>query len=509
MQNGTKNSPPLEGLSKTGVVEPFNEAKYKALLEGLEAVELDKSIVFKNNKYLRIDNEFFNKRFIKEIIKLEEKPNEKLINISNLITDFGAFSQMNFVNYIEKGVPFIRNQNVKDNLIDTTDIVYVDKKTYNKLSLKLEENDILIPRAGTLGNAAVVSKSLLPATANQNLAQIKPNLNKIKPYYLTTFLCSKFGLNQIERFSTGNVQQWLNLENINNIKIHIPSENFQNSIHNKIISSIALKNKSKLTYSQAENLLLETLGLKNFEPSCEPVNIKSFKESFGSSGRLDAEYYQKKYEEIEFAIKNYSNGYKHFGKFIENYSTGYPYKSETYIEKKGVPLIRINNINKGNLDISNAIHIPKQDINLSVKDIAVENDILISMSGTIGNSCKIPKGVKAVINQRIMRVTPKNYNNEVLPLIINSQIGNLQLNQIGTGGVQTNISSNDIKNILIPVLTENSQQQIADLVEKSFSLKAQSEQLLKTAKNAVEIAIEENEEIAMEYLKQEENKNAK
>ena len=143
---------------------------------------------------------------------------------------------------------------------------------------------------------------------------------------------------------------------------------------------------------------------------------------------------------------------------------------------------------------------PFEDILLSPKDIANENDILISMSGTIGNSCKIPKGVKALVNQRIMRITPKNYNVEILPLVINSIIGKMQLERIGTGGVQTNISATDIKEILVPVFDKQIQEKIASLVSESFTLKKQSEQLLETAKRAVEIAIEESEEVAMQFI---------
>lgn len=93
------------------------------------------------------------------------------------------------------------------------------------------------------------------------------------------------------------------------------------------------------------------------------------------------------------------------------------------------------------------------------------------MSGSIGNSCKIPKGVKAVINQRIMRITPKDFENEVLPLVINSLIGQYQLNRIGTGGVQTNISSPDIRKILIPKLNGKVQQSLSGKIKESFYLK--------------------------------------
>jgi len=232
--------------------------------------------------------------------------------------------------------------------------------------------------------------------------------------------------------------------------------------------------------------------------------VKSFAASFGTTGRLDAEYYQKKYEVLVEKIKSYKNGYSILNTFIENYSTGFPYKSETYCEE-GIPLIRINNISKGNLNLSNATNIPFRDFDLSEKDIAVENDILISMSGTIGNSCRVPKGIKAVVNQRIMKFTPKNYDSEVLSLLINTTVGYSQLERIGTGGVQTNISATDIKEIFIPKFEINKQQEIAKLIEESFLLKKQSEHLLEVAKRAVEIAIEKNEDVAMKYI----NENVK
>ena len=47
---------------------------------------------------------------------------------------------------------------------------------------------------------------------------------------------------------------------------------------------------------------------------------------------------------------------------------------------------------------------------------------------------------------------------------------------------------------------EQIQEKIALLVSESFMLKKQSEQLLETAKRAVEIAIEEGEEIALRLI---------
>ena len=54
--------------------------------------------------------------------------------------------------------------------------------------------------------------------------------------------------------------------------------------------------------------------------------------------------------------------------------------------------------------------------------------------------------------------------------------------------------------MIVPVIDYPTQEKIAALVEESFTLKKQSEQLLETAKRAVEIAIEQNEEAALLYI---------
>ena len=58
----------------------------------------------------------------------------------------------------------------------------------------------------------------------------------------------------------------------------------------------------------------------------------------------------------------------------------------------------------------------------------------------------------------------------------------------------------EIQNVVVPIIDYNKQQEIAKLIEESFSLKKQSEHLLEVAKRAVEIAIEKNEEVAIKYI---------
>ncbi len=475
---------------------PFNEAKYKALLEGLEVREtfFSKTI---SNKDFRIDSQFYTKEPIKNPALTYEKIGNLLVN-----AQYGISISMNEDG---DGYPIYRMNEIHNMLCDIDVSKYAKITNEELLTFKLNDREVLFNRTNSfewVGRTGLYRKiDDKDFVFASYLVRFIPNEDKLLPEYLTAFLNTKYGIWDIKRRSRQSINQTnVNPEEVKAIEIPLLSKEFQDLIKDNF--DVAHENRilSRNKYTQAEQILLEELGLKDFEPSNEPVNIKSFKDSFLATGRLDAEYYQKKYEDIEKAIKSYKNGWSVLDEFIGNYSTGFPYKSETYVDEKGIPLIRINNIKNGYLDLENSAKIPESDLSLSPKDIAKENDILISMSGTIGNSCKIPKGVTAVINQRIMRITPKNYNVDVLPLLINSIIGKFQLERIGTGGVQTNISSSDIRKILIPIIPNDKQQKIADLVEESFALKKQSEELLETAKRAVEIAIEQSEEKAIEFI---------
>lgn len=60
--------------------------------------------------------------------------------------------------------------------------------------------------------------------------------------------------------------------------------------------------------------------------------------------------------------------------------------------------------------------------------------------------------------------------------------------------------------MIVPLLDLEIQTKIATLIQQSFTLKSQSEQLLATAKHAVELAIETDEQTALDYIAQ--NKEA-
>lgn len=468
------------------------------MLEGLEISEVFFSYVEKESNTFRFDDDYFSKSNIENQKLIRKKAYEKLSNLSYLITDFGAFSQMNFVSYEESGVLFLRNQNIKNNLVSTADSVCITDEAYNRLSLKLAEGDVLIPRVGTLGGAAVIQAKHLPCSANQNLAQIKPNLNRINTYFLSTFLCSKFGYSQVLKSATGNVQPWLNLENIGNIEIPLVSKEFQSQIEATVLAAIASTDKANTSYAKAESLLLDALGMANFSSNTEAINVKTFKASFVATGRLDAEYYQPKYEDFERMVVNHPLGFTTIASEYELI------KQTSNRDKSAYNYIEIGDINVSDGAASfNCFDVEELPDNAKLE--AKRGDLLISKvrpnRGAVAiidfdDADLIVSGAFTVLREKEVSV----FHNETLKVLLRTKMYREWMLKFNIGTQYPVIRDEDILNLPIPCIDEPTQEKIAALVKESFSLKAESERLLDVAKRAVEIAIEQDENAGMAYI---------
>jgi restriction endonuclease S subunit len=93
-------------------------------------------------------------------------------------------------------------------------------------------------------------------------------------------------------------------------------------------------------------------------------------------------------------------------------------------------------------------------------------------------------------------------NSESLLVFLKSPFGQMQLKKGCSGTILTEISKDELKKIIIPNLPLTIQSLISSKIQTSFSNREKSSQLLEAAKKAVEIAIEENEESGLKYIKE-------
>lgn len=265
--------------------------------------------------------------------------------------------------------------------------------------------------------------------------------------------------------------------------------------------SVNLENKAKCFYNQAENLLLNSLDMESFVPSSENINIKTFKNSFLETGRLDAEYYQPFYEEVERKLK--SNSFELLENICSDINYGTVPTSPYTEDGTGVPYIKGMNIK--NCLISGELDKIENTEELKERFYTKQGDIIISQMGTVGDVGIVTKSQEGwLFASFTIRIRLKE-NSSFNPYFVGLYIQNIAkpyylMRNIAQASVRQNTDLPTIRNMYIPIINQETQSKIADLIQQSFALKTQSEQLLNTAKRAVELAIETDEKTAIIYI---------
>jgi restriction endonuclease S subunit len=246
------------------------------------------------------------------------------------------------------------------------------------------------------------------------------------------------------------------------MQIPILNEEIRNQISKKIQLGIEKNNQSHSLYRQAEELLLETIGLKDFTPSEKGINIKSFKESFLATGRLDAEYYQPKYEEMIKYIERFEterlNRIVSIKKSIEPGSDAY--------ETEGIPFIRVANVSKFGLTGTD-IYLDKSKFGNSGLQ-PKKDTILLSKDGTVGIAYKIEQDTDIITSGALLHltVTNKDFLPDYVTLVLNSEVVKMQAERDAGGSIIQHWKPSEIEQVVIPKISMEIQQQISALIQE-------------------------------------------
>jgi type I restriction enzyme S subunit len=131
--------------------------------------------------------------------------------------------------YVRLGVPALRSTNVQEGQIVLDEVVYISEDA-NQLQIKsqLRQGDVVTVRTGYPGTSAVVPGWLDGANCI-DLVISRPS-EKITPQYLTVWINSDFGKEQVFRRQGGLAQQHFNVGEMKELLIALPSLEEQHCI---------------------------------------------------------------------------------------------------------------------------------------------------------------------------------------------------------------------------------------------------------------------------------------
>jgi len=285
----------------------------------------------------RIDAEYYRPEYLQSQKMLSKIPTENLSRLC-MVTDGNHMSISRW--FTNKGIRYLRGQDLTDFFISDSNPVYIPESIFEKLKRShIFKEDVLVTIVGTIGLVGIVGDDFDKLTANCKIAILHPY--NINPWFLAAFLYSKYGQDQINKRISGAVQTGIILKDLAKIRVPILHEVTIKRIETILKNAYDNHKQSKQLYAEAENLLLEELGLKDFKPKYELSYAANLSQTF-SVHRIDAEYFQPLYHElIKYLKDNFE--VKPLKTFILDFQKGIEVGSENY-QEEGKPFIRVSNL---------------------------------------------------------------------------------------------------------------------------------------------------------------------
>ena len=477
----------------------MNGQKAKIWVFGAE----NKNLQFKIRKlsHLSLHPDF---RWDSQYLSCEPYKNKNLkyVPIGNTLTSsqYGVSIEMNEDNI---GTKIYRMNEISNMLCDRNVLKYAELNDNQISSFKLKDRDVLFNRTNSkefVGRTGIFRRfSDEDIVFASYLVRINPDPKIVTPEYLTAFLNTKYGIIDIKRRARHSVNQSnVNLEEAKRIEIPLLCNQLQGEITSSFDKAFDLIQASDGVYNEAQTLLLAELGLADWQPKHQLTFVKNFSDTKRAE-RIDAAYFQPKYDEIVNAIKNYSGGWDTLGN-LTTLKKCVEVGSKEYLEI-GIPFVRVSNLSP--FEITEEKYISEELYAKIQEHQPQKGEILLSKDGTPGIACYLREEPKEMIpSSGILRLKSKTdkIGNQYLTLVLNSILTEEQVNRDVGGSVILHWRPNQVAEMIIPILHQDKQTEIEQKVFESFNLRNHAKNLLERAKRAVEIAIEQDEQTAINWL---------
>ena len=378
-------------------------------------------------------------------------------------------------------------------------MIYISELDHRRLSNSaLKVNDLILSKVGnSIGYFARVDELINECNISENNIGIKlHSFPYERKHYILTYLNTHYANKLVLRRRSGNAQPKLNVGDLTYIPIPLFSADLELKISELVMRSKYTIELSKSAYRDAENILLNKLELIEWRIPSKTQSVKKVSESFIESGRLDAEYYQPKYDELINLVKSHQSGY---GKLEMLFLI----KDRNYIPVDGClyKYIELSNIGSDG-SITGHTEALGEDLPSRARRIVRSGDLIISsLEGSLNSCAIIPEKYDgAICSTGFYVLTPKDINVETALVLFKSQLMQALMTRVCSGSIMAGMNTDEFANLIVPKIDQHTQYVIAEIIQDCAQKREESIRLLELAKTAVEVAIEQGEDKAMELL---------
>lgn len=385
--------------------------------------------------------------------------------------------------YAENGLKCIKPRNTVNLLVSLDDIDYIDPSTEDDISNQcLAYGDIIITRSGsgTIGRAAIFSSHEKIYT-NDHLFIVRAS--KADSHYVACYLKSYYGARLLEAGISGSTGQ-LNLSNehIKNLIIYTPPLLAQQYIGDKVRQAEILKIFSNNIFLKTYQYFDAKLPVFKSEKKCYKLNSNDLDD------RLDAEYYQDKYLQLsDFFNVNLSKS-KKLRDFVLEALSGPAIPSSVFTSGyRGMPILQTRDVRENYIAYDKCVKVDEKLAESFSRFKVSQNTLVMGMSGTVGRTALLTNKMDSyILNQRVAGLKLKEDTfSGYLCAFLNHTFGSMQLERQTVGGVQANISLDDILNVNIFIEDTEAKEINQRFLEASLASEL-SKKLIKSSSMIVE-----------------------
>lgn len=460
-------------------------------MDGLECSEILFSQIDLGDRF---DSDYYTKNYLHISDQMSKVPTEKLGKLATTVASafYPAATQL----YSEGDTAFARCVDCVSYPVITKDqdskfekIPYAFGKENKGISF-IKAEDIIITKVGTPCYASILTDYSEIALSRTVMGLT--GIHSVDPYYLMVFLRCKYGFDQLFRQRELTIQYQLTLPRVKAVDVYLANDMLQIKVMKLCKKSKEFQQKSNEAYQMAEQILRDIVDYPD-DTALGTYSIKKINESFAISGRLDAEYYQPKYEAIVKKLNTRETVLSLCNLHDKNYN---PDAQQTY------QYIELADVGQSG-DISDVDIQYGSDLPMRARRIVKSGLVIVpSVEGSLQSCALITDEYDGALCSTGFYVLDSDcINSETLLVLFKSELIQALMKQRCSGTILTAISKDELLSMPLPMIDGDIQNEIAVKVQEAFTLRKQSKQLLEYAKQAVEMAIEQGEDVALAWLK--------